>query len=61
MNATLEQIVNDKNVWGTHVDPQGAEPESFAKMTLTERIAAVREMFPADMTAEDVAYAEANS
>jgi hypothetical protein len=61
MNATLEQIVNDPNLWETHVDPEGAEPESFDTMTLAQRITAVRQMFPADMTAEDMAYAEANS
>jgi hypothetical protein len=60
MNATLKKIVNDQDLWNEHVDPQGAEPESFDKMTLVERIMSVMTMFPADMTDVDREYAFKN-
>lgn len=60
MNATLKKIVNDQSLWESHVDPQNAEPESFDKMTLVERIMSVMTMFPEDMTEADTAYAFKN-
>jgi hypothetical protein len=53
--ATLEQIVNNRDLWNQYVDPDGNEPQSFEQSKF-DKAATVAALWPDDMTDEDREY-----
>ena len=58
---TVKDIAENKQLWEEYVDPDNNDPGAFDRMTVEERIAAQRQMFPAEAAEEDAANATSNS
>lgn len=50
----MSDIAVDRELWGQYVDPNNNDPEAFDRMTVAEKIALQRDLWPdeADITAE---------
>ena len=57
---TMAEIAEDFDLWGVYVDPSATMDEAeFDELSIAEKIAMQREMFPVEAAEEDAAAAEA--
>ena len=43
---TMEQIATDRNLWNQYVDPQNNDPDAFDRMSVEEKVALQRDLWP---------------
>ena len=52
---TCYEIAESRYMWDERVDPDRNDPEAFDRMTFSERLATIHELFPLDCTCRSTA------
>ena len=55
---SMTEIATDRSLWEQYVDPQNNDPEAFDRMTVEEKIALQRELWPEEAAQEEAEQAE---